>query len=401
MNKRINPSKSADGRQHVVPMGEIKDIRPNLRRTIRNFILFSLNLYIVVHVTLWYGFDIQLWGKTAMTGVPALVRGNINISAIMVLIILLSVLVFGRGFCGWACHVRGLLEFSDWIMRKLNIKGYMALRRQNILITTRYSWLLRAGAFIVLLMPVTIFLLQNEYELSFAGMMSPSPWTDMPGDKAMLFTSEAPVNLALTGTVIDLFLILTLSLIIVFTATFFFNYFYGQVAFCRILCPYSFMLAIFTNLNPWQRKITRVAECTGCRDCSTNCPQGIDISRELHHYNGKIESRECVKCFTCVDTCKHGVLQDTSRPAVAQLKPRIEYDIHPWHNEYKHVQTIEPMGPVADFLTTILALCCGIVASRLGGFWFFVGSIIGFLVLRLITRYFIQRFQSNKAEYLK
>ncbi len=289
----------------------------------------------------------------------------------MVLLIIASVFIWGRGFCGWACHVRGLLELSDWVMRRLKLKGYMKLRRRNVLLTTRYPWQLRLGAFGVLLMPVMLYLRRYSFMLAF-DMHSPPPWTDMPGNKGMLFGPYAPYNLALSATLLHVSFVVVLTLVIVFTATFFFNYFYGQAAFCRILCPYAFLLAIFTNLNPFQRKITRVGQCTGCRKCSTSCPQGIDVSREIYHFRGKVKSRECIKCFTCVDTCEYKVLKDTSAIAVPQEKPRSEYDRKPWHNEFMHVQSIEPLGEVLDVVSIILALFCGAIASRMGGFWFFV-----------------------------
>ena len=370
----------------VQPMSESTQKPLSLTRKIRNICLLAVNLYIVAHVVLWYAFDIRPWGKTAMTGVPALIRGNINAAALMVSGIIGSAFIFGRGFCGWACHIRGILEFSDWVMRKMKLEGYMKLRRKNVLLNTRYAWLLRMGAFAILLMPVTAYLVRHPIVLTF-DMNSPPPWTDLPGSDGLLFNSHAPFNIALSPSMIDIIFMIMLTLVIVFMATFFFNFFYGQGAFCRILCPYALMLALFINLNPFQRKITRVGQCTGCRKCSASCPQGVDVSREIHHYNGKVKSRECIKCFTCVDTCEHGVLKDTAAAAVSQEKPRSEYDSRPWHNEFKNVQSIEPIGPVWDFVSMVLALACGIVASRLGGFWFFVGAIIGFLAIRLAIRF--------------
>ena len=373
-------------RAEVAPMGDSSAVaRLSLTRKLRYLSLLAVNLYIIAHITLWYGFDIQPWGKTAMTGVPALIRGNINAAAVMVLLIIGSVFFFGRGFCGWACHMRGVLEFADWAMRRVGLKGYMRLRERNILLNTRYPWLVRMGAFVVLMMPVTVYLLNNPFELTW-DMGSPPPWTAMPGADGLLFGAGSPFNMAISFAMLDILFMIVLTLIIVVTATFVFNYFFGQGAFCRILCPYAFMLTIFDRISPFQRRITRVNQCTGCRQCATNCPQGIDVSREIHHFDGKVMSRECIKCFTCVDSCEYGVLKDSADAAVAQVKPRAEYERRPWHNEFGHVQTIEPMGAVADFVSLILALFIGGVMSRLGGFWFFVGVIVGFLAVRLIIR---------------
>ncbi len=57
-------------------------------------------------------------------------KGTINAASIMVLLILGSIPIWGRGFCGWACHMRGAIEFADWMLRKLQIGRYLALREE-------------------------------------------------------------------------------------------------------------------------------------------------------------------------------------------------------------------------------------------------------------------------------
>src|SRR5262249_31143368 len=43
-----------------------------------------------------------------------------------------------------------------------------------------------------------------------------------------------------------------------------------------------------------------------------------------------------------------------------------------------------PLGPVADFSSLVVALVCGGITSRFGGFWFYPGAIISFIVFREI-----------------
>ena len=47
--------------------------------------------------------------------------GKINAGVILVFLALFSTLVFGRFFCGWACHFGAIQEFSWFILQKLNI----------------------------------------------------------------------------------------------------------------------------------------------------------------------------------------------------------------------------------------------------------------------------------------
>ena len=106
-----------------------------------------------------------------------------------------------------------------------------------------------------------------------------------------------------------------LGVFIVFSMTFVINLFYGQGAFCRIVCPYTILFVPLMNLSPYQKKITRISDCTGCRSCSNKCPQGIDVSREIYYFDGKVINRECIKCYNCIDACQSQTLKDSRKKA--------------------------------------------------------------------------------------
>src|SRR5262245_14915179 len=58
------------------------------RHKYRMIALALVHLYIAFHLISWHVFGIQIWGKTAMMGVPSLAKGTINTASIMVLLIL-------------------------------------------------------------------------------------------------------------------------------------------------------------------------------------------------------------------------------------------------------------------------------------------------------------------------
>lgn len=364
----------------------------NIHQDWRVASLILVHLYIIIHLLLWYVFDLQWWGKTAMMGIPSLLAGHINAAAVMVVLIFGSILFYGRGFCGWACHMRGVVELSGWLLRKLGIPRYQALAKNNTLINTRYRWLFRIGAIYILTIGVIVYWVRNKYNF-YIDMKSPVPMADLPGYNNLLFNEQSPINLALhvNGfSYVDFMYGLSGFVFIWFVMGVVFNYFYGQGAFCRILCPYAVLLTPLMNLNPLQKKITRVADCTGCRKCSNNCPQGIDVSREIYHFNGKVINRECIKCYNCLDACDDGVLEDTGKPAIPQVIPRKEYIKTPWLSETKHLQIPEEkIGPVTDFFSFIFALFAGSLFSILGGFWFYVGAIFGFIGFRKAASLFV------------
>lgn len=364
---------------------------PTRRHRYRMIALAAVHVYIAFHLISWHVFGIEIWGKTAMMGVPSLAKGAINAASVMVLLILASIFIWGRGFCGWVCHMRGAIEFADWILTKLKVQRYLKLREKNILINTPHRWLLRVGALFVLLLPV-IILIHNAGFAPKVNVMSPPPLADLPGYEGKAFAKTAFFNIDIKPTWNDFLLAFGMALFIQFTMSIVLNLRYGHGAFCRILCPYAPMMTPLMNLSPIQAKITRVAQCTGCRDCSNACPQGIDVSREIFHFDGKVINRECIKCYHCIDACDDGVLRDTAAPAVPQTDRLKPYEKRPWQQELvrkdglltnaRHMQVFEPLGPVADFASILVALVGGGITSRFGGFWFYPGAILSFILVR-------------------
>ena len=243
---------------------------------------------------------------------------------------------------------------------------------------------------------------------SIGGLIGDLPIVGGPKDDP---PPQAPLfNFEIKPTWNDVLLAFGMAVFIQFTMSIVLNLRYGQGAFCRILCPYAPMMAPLMNISPVQKKITRVAQCTGCRDCSNACPQGIDVSREIFHFNGKVINTECIKCYACIDACDDKVLKDTAAPAVPQTDKLKPYEKRPWQQEVvrkdglltnaRHMQLFEPLGPVGDFMSIIVALVCGGITSRFGGFWFYPGAIFSFIVFRECCLYAKRWSFASKANKL-
>ncbi len=278
-------------------------------------------------------------------------------------------------------------------MLRLGVKNHKKMRDKNILLNTRYRWYFRVLALLVLLTPIFFFYAQGHFHLNLNPEPLP-PLADLPGFGGKLFIERSPVNMDIRWAVGDFFLALGSTLFILFTISFLMNYHFGQGAFCRIACPYAVPFVPLMNVSPWQKKITRVGDCKGCRKCSENCPQGIDVSREIYHFNGKVINRECIKCHRCIDSCVTDVLADTRKQAVAQVSERKahkEYERHPWQNGQRHLQIFQPLPIWIDVLSIIVAFITGTISSMLGGFWFYVGAIFGFVFTRKVALGLIKR----------
>jgi ferredoxin len=70
-----------------------------------------------------------------------------------------------------------------------------------------------------------------------------------------------------------------------------------QRFFCRYACPMGAGLALLAPLS-WFKVRRTEASCTDCRQCSTICPVGIDVSGA-----STVDSTECISCGECVTAC--------------------------------------------------------------------------------------------------
>jgi len=99
--------------------------------------------------------------------------GLINSGVILVLGSFVFTLIFGRFFCGWACHFGAIQELSWIILKKLNIK--------SITINSRLVVIL---PLIVLLnyyvLPNVWYALNNPWNLEI-NLATPDIWAFLPG----------------------------------------------------------------------------------------------------------------------------------------------------------------------------------------------------------------------------
>lgn len=340
--------------------------------------LLLANFYIVVHSVLWYWFDIRPWGKTAMSGVPSLVIGRINASAILVLLILASLFLFGRVFCGWACHLRGVVELGDWALKRSGL-GERELLRSS------HPWMFRAVALYMVLLPAALYLTTKGFHPELS-LHDPAPLADLPGSGETFFHKTAFVNWKLSGVTAGTMLGSAVAVFfILFTITVFLSYCYGPGAFCRLLCPYAALFGAVVKISPVQSKITRIGQCTGCRACSDSCPQGIDVSREIFHLRGKVMSPDCIKCMACTDACTHEVLADRRGPAVLQAR-RIKLYERDRPGAAVSLQKPDGLPLLGEVASLLFSNLLGAFFSYFGAFFYFAGLALGFVVSRAVIK---------------
>ena len=176
-------------------------------------------------------------------------------------------LIWGRGFCGWACWTAAIL---DWLPIK-----------ENRAIPKKYTYLRFPFLFVSILIPYLFITSGYDYINTHIneslGM----------GDQFIWF---------LVGNGIYFLLGIPLAFI-----------FQKRRAFCKILCPVSLVMKIPTKVSMLKMKPTG-KECIDCELCNKNCPMDVDVMGYIKAQQ-KVSSTECILCNTCNYVCPVGAIE--------------------------------------------------------------------------------------------
>jgi cytochrome c oxidase accessory protein FixG len=222
----------------------------------------------------------------------------IGLLTFMVFIIFFTV-VFGRVFCGWACPQT---IFMEMVFRKIEywLDGNMTEQRRlkdmpwNVYKVRKRITKMAVFYFIS-------FIIANFFLAYIIGM-----------DQVLAMVKEGiaanPVSF--------------ISLL-VFSAIFFFVYYWFREQVCIVVCPYGRLQGVLLDkksivvaydyvrgeprgkIKKQKDGIWDTGDCVDCAACVRVCPTGIDIR------NGT--QLECVNCTACIDAC-NAIMDRVSRP---------------------------------------------------------------------------------------
>jgi ferredoxin-type protein NapH len=174
-------------------------------------------------------------------------------------------ILFGRGFCGWACWTAMVLDF---LPHKRTLNGRHAARWERV----------RYFHFGVSLCLVLILWFLFRYRPALTGN-SGLVWL-MVGN-AFYFTS---------------------AILLAFTLR-------DNRAFCKYLCPITAIIKTTSRFALAKIEGDR-EKCTQCGACVKACPMNINIMEYVN--NGqRVLSTECIYCLTCTTVCPEGILRST------------------------------------------------------------------------------------------
>ncbi len=163
-------------------------------------------------------------------------------------------LIFGRGFCGWACWTAMVLDLLPFDKSKGWING-------------PWKWV-RYAHFALSLGLVATLVFIFHYR----------PW------------GRAPVYWMLAGNLLYYFSGILLAFLL-----------NDNRAFCKYLCPVPVLMKLSSRFA--LLKVSGAKEdCNQCMACVKNCPMDIRIP-DYVMAGQRVLSTECILCNTCVTTC--------------------------------------------------------------------------------------------------
>lgn len=237
---------------------------------LRIFSLILIHILILLHIFYWGdqvigSIDFQEFFHSFLK------HGVINAGVLLVIFAFIVTLIFGRFFCGWACHFGAVQELSWFILKKMNIKP----KTIDSKLVTFLPLLILIHLYIV---PNLFFTGNANWSISIK-LNEPSIWAFLPG-----------LIIGILTFIIDGFLII---------------YFLGRKGFCRFICPWGAFLKLPNSLALF--KVRKTGVCTNCYACNDSCPIGIDVNYEINNHT-KVTNTNCTSCMLCISGCPSNAL---------------------------------------------------------------------------------------------
>lgn len=249
------------------------DVRTSKRGILRAFALILVHILILIHIAQWLITGETMTPLEPSEAMQTLELGYINAGFILFLIAILATLIFGRFFCGWACHVVAYQDLCGWIMRKLGRKPK----------PFRSRLLIYVPLFAALYMFVWPQILRIWEGRPFPPLVyhltTQHFWDTFPG-----FWIGALTFIVCGGLMV---------------------YLLGNKGFCTYGCPYGGFFAPVDRLATGKIRVTDA--CEQCGHCTTVCTSNVRVHEEVNRY-GMVVDPGCMKCMDCVSVCPKNAL---------------------------------------------------------------------------------------------
>lgn len=257
-------------------------LRPSRNARWRALALVLVHVLVAAHVAHWLRAGETLSPLEPSEAMEFFKHDLVNAGFVFFGLAILSTLVLGRWFCGWACHLVALQDLCLVLLKRAGIRP-RPLRS-------------RVLAFVPALAALYMFLWPLAYRLWIG---------DAPGPYQVALTKQdfwgtfPPWPVALVTFAVCGFAVV---------------YFLGAKGFCTYACPYGAVFGAVDRLALGRIRVTDA--CEGCGHCTATCTSNVIVHEEVRTH-GMVVDPGCMKCLDCVSVCPKGALYfGFGRPAL-------------------------------------------------------------------------------------
>ena len=321
--------------------------------------LILIHVVFAVHMAHWLsgkdgGVRATLTPVEPSESMATLEMGAVNAGFVFFATTLLSTLIFGRFFCGWACHVVALQDVCGWAMKKLGVHpkpfrsrlllwGPLALAlymfvwptvRREVLVPLLGDDVNRDGVKSSLVTGLRESLLQRDINGDGRVAKAGEPGDFVPGVSEAALGKDLNGNGSITDVLPEYaelplwmgraapmpgfkshfltedfwatFAHWPVAIPFLAICGFVTVYFLGAKAFCTYGCPYGGFFAPLDRLSPVRIRVND--DCNQCGHCTAVCTSNVRVHEEVRDY-GAVVDPGCMKCLDCISVCPTDALR--------------------------------------------------------------------------------------------
>jgi polyferredoxin/tetratricopeptide (TPR) repeat protein len=248
-------------------------------------VLIGVHLLVAIHVAHWLSSGETLSPLEPSESMAFSTRGVVNAGLVFFLLTIGSTLIFGRWFCGWACHLVALQDAARWLLLKLRITP-RPLRSRTLL------WVPLLAFIYMFVVPLVARLSSSASTQTSVHLQTTEFWSTFPTWPVAL------VTFLVAGFLCVLFL--------------------GSKGFCTYACPYGAIFGLADRVSPFRIRVTDA--CKSCGKCTASCSSNVLVHAEVRDY-GMVTDPGCMKCLDCVASCPNDALfVGFGRPALLRKR---------------------------------------------------------------------------------
>jgi ferredoxin len=242
----------------------------------RAYVLIAVHLLIGAHIWHWLATGRSLTPMEPSESMQTFEEGAINAGFLLFAGLIATTLVFGRWFCGWACHVVALQDLCAWLLKRLRLKP-RPLRSRLLVLA---PWVV---AFHMFAWP------HVHHWLDPVEKPMPDEWRWELTTEELWATFPGPIMAVATFLVVGFLVVWWL----------------GAKGFCTYGCPYGAFFTLADRVAPLRVKVSDA--CDACGHCTSVCTSNVRVHEEVAKHK-QIVDPGCMKCMDCVSVCPTNAL---------------------------------------------------------------------------------------------